>query len=182
MIRRKYSYANKPHLDRGAPPAGLPTRPAGAGVVPVALVRMDNVGIVVADLDAAVGFFTELGMELEGRMTVEGPWVDGTVGLDGTRSEIAMLRTPDGQGRVELATYHRPGAVTPQPHPLPPNTLGFHRVMFAVDDIDDTVARLSALGGEVVREVVDYEGVYRLCYFRGPEGVVIGLAQELGGS
>ena len=145
----------------------------------MALVRMDNVGIVVADLDAAVVFFTELGMELEGRMTVEGPWVDGTVGIDGTRSEIAMLRMPDGRGRIELATYHRPGAVTPDPHPFPPNTLGFHRVMFAVDDLDDTVARLTTLGGEVVRDVVDYEDVYRLCYFRGPEGIVVGLAQEL---
>jgi catechol 2,3-dioxygenase-like lactoylglutathione lyase family enzyme len=146
----------------------------------MALKRMDNVGIVFDDLKAAVAFFTELGLELEGRQTVEGEWVDQTVGLEGVRSEIAMMRTPDGHGRLELATYHAPAASASEPRVPPPNTLGLHRVMFAVDDIDEVLGRLRALGAEVLGEVAQYEEKYRLCYVRGPEGIIIALAQELG--
>jgi catechol 2,3-dioxygenase-like lactoylglutathione lyase family enzyme len=146
----------------------------------MAVQRMDNVGIVVEDLDAAIAFFVELGLELEGRMMVEGAWVDGVLGLTDVRSEIAMLRTPDGHSRLELARYHRPEAGTTEPAVLAPNTLGLHRVMFAVDDIDDTVARLEALGGEVVDRIEQFEDVYRLCYFRGPGGIILGLAQQIG--
>jgi catechol 2,3-dioxygenase-like lactoylglutathione lyase family enzyme len=144
------------------------------------LERMDNVGIVVEDLDAAVAFFGELGMELEGRAHIEGSWADRTVGLDGVRSEIAMMRTPDGRGRLELAAYHAPPAIRAEPASPPPNTLGLHRVMFAVDDIDDTVARLGAHGAELLGEVAQYEQSYRLCYLRGPSGIVLALAEELG--
>jgi catechol 2,3-dioxygenase-like lactoylglutathione lyase family enzyme len=142
--------------------------------------RMDNVGIVFEDLDAAVAFFSELGMELEGKAEVEGLWADRAVGLDGVRSEIAMMRSPDGHGRLELAKYRAPAAVGSEPENPPPNTLGLHRVMFAVDDIDDTVARLRAHGAEVLGEVAQYEDIYRLCYVRGPEGIIVGLAERLG--
>ena len=143
--------------------------------------RMDNVGIVVEDLDAAVAFFTELGLELEGRAEIEGRWADRTVGLDGVRSEIAMMRTPDGHGKLELSTYHAPAASTAEPENPPPNTLGLHRVMFAVDDIDDTVARLRAAhGAELLGEVAQYESIFRLCYLRGPAGVIIALAEQIG--
>ena len=141
--------------------------------------RMDNVLIVVEDLDAAIAFFVDLGMEVEGRMPIEGPWVDRVIAIDDTRGEIAMLRTPDGHGRIELDKFHAPAAVTPEPHPAPVNTLGIRRIMFAVDDIDALVARLQAKGTELVGDVVDYEGIYRLCYVRGPEGLLIGLAQDL---
>ena len=141
--------------------------------------RMDNVGIVVDDLDAAVAFFAELGMELEGKMQVEGLWADRTVGLDGLRSDIAMMRTPDGHGRLELAKYHTPAAATPDPQNPPPNTLGLHRVMFAVDDIDDTIARLRAHGAELLGEVAQYENIFRLCYLRGPAGIIVGLAEQI---
>ena len=141
--------------------------------------RMDNVLIVVEDLDAAIAFFVDLGMELEGRMPIEGPWVDRVIAIDDTRGEIAMLRTPDGHGRIELDKFYAPAAVTPEPHPAPVNTLGIRRIMFAVDDIDAVVGRLQAKGTELVGDVVDYEGVYRLCYVRGPEGILIGLAQDL---
>jgi catechol 2,3-dioxygenase-like lactoylglutathione lyase family enzyme len=146
----------------------------------MALKRMDNVGIVFDDLQAAVAFFTELGLELEGGQTVEGEWVDQTVGLKGVRSEIAMMRTPDGHGRLELATYHAPVANASEPRVPPPNTLGLHRVMFAVDDIDEVLGRLRTLGAEVLGEVAQYEEMYRLCYIRGPEGIIIALAQEIG--
>jgi catechol 2,3-dioxygenase-like lactoylglutathione lyase family enzyme len=142
--------------------------------------RMDNVGIVVEDLDNAIAFFTELGMELEGRAQIEGLWADRTVGLDGVRSEIAMMRTPDGHGRLELAQYHAPAAVGAEPENPPPNTLGLHRVMFAVEDIDNTVARLRAHGGELLGEVAQYEHSYRLCYLRGPAGIVVALAEQIG--
>ncbi|MEU8762372.1 VOC family protein [Streptomyces sp. NPDC048659] len=143
------------------------------------LLRMDNVGIVVEDLDAAVAFFTELGLEVEGTARVEGPFADQTVGLSGVRSHIAMLRTPDGHGRLELSRYLSPAAgVDGSPNP-PPNTLGLHRIMFAVDDIDDTLARLRAHGAELLGEVARYEDVYRLCYLRGPSGVIVALAEEL---
>ncbi|GGR36115.1 VOC family protein [Streptomyces roseolus] len=140
--------------------------------------RMDNVGIVVEDLDAAVAFFTELGMTLDGRAQIEGLFADQAVGLDGVRSEIAMLRTPDGHGKLELAQYHTPEAIADgSPHP-PPNTLGLHRVMFAVDDIDDTLARLRRHGAELLGEVAQYRDVYRLCYLRGPSGIILALAQR----
>ncbi|WP_412734699.1 VOC family protein [Krasilnikovia sp. MM14-A1259] len=142
--------------------------------------RMDNVGIVVDDLDAAVAFFTELGMELEGTAQIEGGFADRTVGLDGVRSDIAMMRTPDGHGKLELAKYHSPAVLgTGLPGP-PPNTLGLHRVMFAVDDIDDTVARLRTHGAELLGEVAQYESIFRLCYLRGPAGIIVALAEQIG--
>jgi catechol 2,3-dioxygenase-like lactoylglutathione lyase family enzyme len=143
------------------------------------MLRMDNVLIVVDDLEAAKAFFAELGRELEGETTVEGPWVDHTIGLNDVRADIAMMRTPDGQGRVELTKYHRPPAVTPEPHNAPANTLGLRRIMFNVDDIDDVVARLRRHGAELVDEIVQYQDIYRLCFMRGPEGIMIGLAESL---
>ena len=143
------------------------------------LQRMDNVLIVVDDLDAAKAFFTELGMEVEGETTVEGPWADSTVGLEGVRADIAMLRTPDGHGRVELSQFRTPPAIRSTPENAPSNTLGIRRIMFAVDDVDDVVARLRNHGGELVGEIAQYEDLYRLCFVRGPEGIVIGLAEQL---
>jgi len=137
--------------------------------------RMDNVGIVVDDLKAATVFFVELGLELEGEATVEGRWVDRIVGL---RSDIAMLRTPDGHGRLELTKFHTPPATTAEPN-APVNTLGMGRIMFAVDDIEDVLAGLQAHGAELVGEVVQYEDKYRLCYVRGPEGIIVALAEQL---
>jgi catechol 2,3-dioxygenase-like lactoylglutathione lyase family enzyme len=142
--------------------------------------RMDNVGIVVDDLDAAVAFFTELGMELEGRMPIEGSWAGSVVGLDDMRSEIAMMRVPDVPGRLELAKYHAPEAITPKPEITPANTLGLHRVMFAVDDIEDTLARLRPHGAELVGEVTRFEDSYLLCYLRGPSRIILALAEQLG--
>jgi len=141
---------------------------------------MDNVLIVVDDLEATKAFFAELGMELEGEMTVEGPWVDKTIGLSGARVTNAMMRTPDGHGRIELSKFHTPPAVRSGPENPPSNTLGVGRIMFAVDDLDDVVGRLRNHGGELVDEVVQYEDVYRLCFLRGPEGIIIGLAEEIG--
>jgi catechol 2,3-dioxygenase-like lactoylglutathione lyase family enzyme len=146
----------------------------------MALTRIDNVAIVVVDLDAAIEFFAELGLELEGRATVEGEWVDRVVGLEGTRSEIAMMRAPDGHGRLELTRFLHPAAVGPDPANEPTNARGMGRIMFNVDDIDDVVERLRARGGELVAEIVQYENFYRLCYMRGPEGIVIALAESLG--
>ncbi len=142
--------------------------------------RMDNVGIVVDDLDAAVAFFTELGMELEGKAQVEGLWADRTVGLDGVRSDIAMMRTPDGHNKLELSRYQSPAASGAEPENPPPNTLGLHRVMFAVDDIDDTVTRLRGHGAELLGEVAQYENIFRLCYLRGPAGIIVALAEQIG--
>jgi catechol 2,3-dioxygenase-like lactoylglutathione lyase family enzyme len=130
--------------------------------------RMDNVGIVVEDLDAAIGFFTELGLELEGRAPIEGEWADVVTGLRDTRVEIAMMRTPDGHGRLELSRFLAP-PVAADHRRAPVNAPGYLRVMFAVEDIDDTVARLSQRGAEVVGQVVQYQDAYRLCYIRGPE-------------
>ena len=141
--------------------------------------RMDNVGIVVEDLDAAIEFFTELGLELEGRAPIEGDWADGVTGLPGMRVEIAMMRTPDGHGRLELSRFLAP-AVAADHRRAPVNALGYLRVMFTMEDLDDTLARLGKRGAELVGEVVQYQDVYRLCYIRGPEGLLIGLAQELG--
>ena len=144
------------------------------------LQRMDNVLIVVDDLEAAKAFFVELGMELEDQTTVEGRWVDRVVGLENVRSEIAMMRTPDGHGRVELTKFHTPAAVKAEPKNAPVNMLGIRRIMFAVDDIDDVLARLRTHGAELVGEVAQYEDMYRLCFIRGPEGIIIGLAEQLG--
>lgn len=145
----------------------------------MALQRMDNVLIVVDDLEAAKAFFIELGMELEGETSLEGPWVDLVVGLENVRCEIAMLRTPDGHGRIELDKFHAPAALKGEAKNAPVNTLGIRRIMFAVDDIDDVVPRLLAQGAELVGEVVRYEDTYRLCYIRGPEGIMVALAQQL---
>lgn len=145
----------------------------------MALKRMDNVGIVVEDLDAAVGFFRELGLELEGRGAVEGEWAGRITGLGDQRVEIAMMRTPDGHSRLELSRFIEPKVVADHRN-APVNALGYLRVMFAVDDLADTLERLRPLGAQLVGEVVDYQDVYRLCYIRGPEGILIGLAQELG--
>src|SRR5919112_4935952 len=142
--------------------------------------RMDNVLIVVEDLEAAKAFFAELGMELEGETTVEGDWAGRVVGLDDVRADIAMMRTPDGHGRVELSKFHTPPAVRAGPENAPANALGIRRIMFAVDDIDDVVARLRSHGGELVGEIAQYEDSYRLCFMRGPEGIIIGLAEQLG--
>jgi catechol 2,3-dioxygenase-like lactoylglutathione lyase family enzyme len=135
--------------------------------------------IVVEDLEAAKSFFAELGMELEGEAPVEGPSVDGVVGLNGVRADIAMMRTPDGHGRVELTKFHAPPAVRADPASAPANTLGIRRIMFAVDDIDDVVGRLRNHGAELVGEIAQYEDSYRLCFLRAPEGFVIGLAEQL---
>ncbi|HWG22507.1 MAG TPA: VOC family protein [Actinospica sp.] len=140
---------------------------------------MDNVGIVVDDLDAAVAFFVELGMELEGRAQIEGSWAGKVVGLDDMRCEIAMMRIPGAPGRLELSTYHAPAAITPEPAITPSNTLGLHRVMFAVDDIEDTLARLRPHGAELVGEVARFEDSYLLCYLRGPSGIILALAEQL---
>lgn len=141
--------------------------------------RMDNVGIVVKDLDAAIEFFAELGLTLEGRMLIEGEWAGRVTGVRGQRVEIAMMRTPDGHSRIELSRFDAP-AIASDHRTAPVNSLGYLRVMFAVEDIDDTLTRLGKLGATVVDEVVDYQDIYRLCYIRGPEGVLIGLAQQLG--
>lgn len=141
--------------------------------------RLDNIGIVVEDLDVAIAFFTTLGLTLEGRMPIDEEWAGRVTGLRGQRVEIAMLRTPDGHGRIELSRFDAP-AIAEDHRRAPVNALGYLRAMFAVDDLDDTLARLEKLGATVVDEVVDYQGVYRLCYVRGPEGILVGLAQELG--
>ena len=143
------------------------------------LKRMDNVLIVVDDLEAVKAFFFELGMELEGETTVEGPSVDLLIGLENVRCTIASMRTSDGHGRIELDKFHTPAAVRVEPKNAPVNTLGIRRIMFAVDDIDDVVARLGAHGAELVGEVTQYEDMYRLCYIRGPEGIMIALAEKL---
>jgi catechol 2,3-dioxygenase-like lactoylglutathione lyase family enzyme len=144
------------------------------------LKRTDNVLIVVDDLEAAKAFFVELGMELEGQMTVEGPSVDRVIGLEGSRSDIAMMRGPDGFG-IELDKFHTPRAVGGAPREAPVNTLGIRRIMFAVDDIEEVLARLQTHGAELIGEVVQYENSYRLCYVRGPEGIMVALAEELPG-
>ncbi|MGC4813173.1 VOC family protein [Micromonospora sp. DT228] len=141
--------------------------------------RMDNALIVVDDLDAVIAFFVELGMELEGRGPVEGRWVERVIGLEDVRQEVAMLRTPDGHGKVELAMFHTPEAIRAEPTDAPANTLGIRRIMLAVDDVEDVVARLRTHGAELVGELTQYENVYRLCYVRGPEGIIVGLAEHL---
>jgi catechol 2,3-dioxygenase-like lactoylglutathione lyase family enzyme len=140
---------------------------------------MDNVGIVVESLDAAIAFFEALGLDLEGRFTIEGEWSGRVTGLRDQRVEVAMLRMPDGHGRIELSRFLAP-AVVADHRTAPVNALGYLRVMFAVDDLDDTLARLREHGAEVVDEVVNYDDVYKLCYIRGPEGILIGLAERIG--
>ena len=142
--------------------------------------RMDHVSVVVDDLEGAIAFFVDLGMELEGRAPIEGPSVDRLNGLDGVRVDIAMVRTPDGEGRLELTKFHHPRAVRSEPHNALGNTLGLRSVMFTVDDIDATVDLLRTRGAELVGELVQYESSYRLGYVRGPEGIIVALAQELG--
>lgn len=141
--------------------------------------RMDNIGIVVEDLDATIEFFTELGLNLEGRMPIEGEWAGRVTGLRGQQVEIATMLTPDGHSRLELSRFDTP-AIASDHRTAPVNSLGYLRIMFTVEDIDDTLARLMKLGATVVDEVVNYEDIYRLCYIRGPEGILIGLAQQLG--
>ncbi len=142
--------------------------------------RMDHVGVVVEDLDAAIAFFTELGLRLQGgRMQVDGRWVDRVVGLDGVNVEIAMMGTPDGHSRLELTKFLAPAATSGDPHPAPANVLGLRRIMFEVDDIRDTVRRLGTHGGELVGEIAQYEDVYLLCYLRGPSGIIVALAEAL---
>jgi len=141
--------------------------------------RIDNVGIVVDDLPAAIAFFVELGLKLEGEAPVGGGWVDRLIGLNGVRVDMAMMRTPDGHGRVELSKFQSPRAISAEPKNAPVNTLGIRRIMFAVEDIDEVLARLRARGTELLGEVEQYEDRYRLCYVRGPEGILIALAEEL---
>src|SRR5919109_3397182 len=145
----------------------------------MAVKRMDNVGIVVDDLAATIEFFRELGLELEGQGMIEGEWAGRVTGLGDQRVEVAMMRTPDGHGRLELSRFLEPATVADHRN-APVNALGYLRVMFAVDDIDDTLARLRKHGAQLVDEVVRYEDVYRLCYIRGPEGLLIGLAEQIG--
>ena len=140
---------------------------------------MDNVLIVVDDLEAVKAFFAELGMELEGETTVEGPWAGRVVGLNDVRADIVMMRTPDGHGRVELSKFHTPPAVRAEPEGAPANALGIRRIMFAVDDIDDVVARLRTHGAALLGELAQYEDRYRLCFVRGPEGIILGLSEQL---
>jgi catechol 2,3-dioxygenase-like lactoylglutathione lyase family enzyme len=141
--------------------------------------RLDNVGIVVDDLEAAVAFFVELGLELEGETAVEGRWVDRVIGLDDVRVDIAMMKTPDGHGRLELSKFNAPTATSGEPN-APVNTLGIRRIMFAVEDIEEVIARLCSHGARLVGELEQYEDSYRLCYVRGPEGILVALAEQLG--
>lgn len=145
----------------------------------MALKRMDNIGIVVEDLEVAIGFFQELGLELEGRATIEGEWAGRVTGLGDQHVEIAMMRTPDGHSRLELSRFLIPEIVADHRN-APVNALGYLRAMFTVDDVEETVERLRAHGAQLVGDVVRYEDVYKLCYIRGPEGLLIGLAEELG--
>ena len=144
------------------------------------LKRMDNVGIVLDNLKAAIAFFVELGLELEGEASVGGPWVDRVAGLDDVRVDIAMVRTPDGQGRLELTKFHTPAAASAEPKNAPANTLGIRSIMFAVEGIEDVLARLQPHGAELVGELAQYEDSYRLCYVRGPEGIIVALAEQIG--
>jgi catechol 2,3-dioxygenase-like lactoylglutathione lyase family enzyme len=141
--------------------------------------RLDHVSVVVEDLDAAIAFFTTLGMTIEGKAAIEGPWVDRINAIEGVQVDIVMMRTPDGHGRLELTKFRHPELVELEPAIAPPNALGLRSVMFAVESVDDTVARLRATGAELIGEVVQYEDQYRLCYMRGPAGIIVALAEEL---
>lgn len=148
----------------------------------MAVKRLDHVGVVVEDLTAAIAFFTELGLTADPRMQVDGDWVDRVVGLAGVDVEIAMMRTPDGHSRLELTQFRAPRVLRGEPYPPPPNVLGLRRIMFAVDDIHDVVRRLKNHGGELLGEIAQYEDMFLLCYLRGPSGIIVALAEELGGS
>ena len=141
--------------------------------------RMEHVGVVVDDLAAAIAFFLELGLELEGETSVEGGSVDRIVGLDGVRADVAILRTPDGHGKLELAKFHTPTAASAEPN-APANTPGIRHILFAVEDIEDVLARLQAHGAELVGDLEQYGNSYRLCYIRGPQGIIVELAEKLG--
>ena len=143
------------------------------------ITRLDHVSVVVEDLPAAIAFFTALGMTIEGRAPVEGPWVDRVNGIEGVQVDIVMMRTPDGHGRLELTKFRNPQLVEVEPAIAPPNAAGLRSVMFAVEGIDDTLARLRAGGAELIGEVAQYEDKYRLCYVRGPAGIIVALAEEL---
>jgi catechol 2,3-dioxygenase-like lactoylglutathione lyase family enzyme len=145
----------------------------------MAIKRLDHISVVVEDLEAAIAFFTELGMSMVGKGTVEGPWVDRINGLEGIKADIVMMKTPDGHGQLELTRFHNPKLVEIEPKIAPPNTIGLRSVMFTVEDLDDTVARMRAHGAELVGEVAQYENLYRLCYMRGPGGIIVSLAEEL---
>ena len=145
----------------------------------MAIKRLDNIGIIVNNLKAAVAFFEALGMKLEGQASVEGKWVDRLVGLEGVKSDIVMMRTPDGHGRIELSKFKTPAVASSKQKKPPINTLSIHRVMFAVDDIEDTIARLKVNGAELIGDVVQYEDQYLLCYIRGPEGIIVALSEPL---
>jgi catechol 2,3-dioxygenase-like lactoylglutathione lyase family enzyme len=141
--------------------------------------KLDHVSVVVDDLAAAVDFFTVLGMTIEGEAPIEGPWVDRVNAIEGVQVDIVMMRTPDGHGRLELTKFRNPSLVELQPAIAPPNALGLRSVMFSVESVDDTVARLRANGAELIGEVVQYDDIYRLCYMRGPAGIIVALAEEL---
>jgi catechol 2,3-dioxygenase-like lactoylglutathione lyase family enzyme len=141
--------------------------------------RLDHVSVVVEDLDAAIAFFTALGMTIEGQAPIEGEWVDRINAIKGIQLDVVMMRTPDGHGRLELTKFHNPKLVDLEPAVAPPNALGLRSVMFAVESLDDTVARLRETGGELIGEVVTYEDMYKLCYMRGPAGIIVSLAEEL---
>jgi catechol 2,3-dioxygenase-like lactoylglutathione lyase family enzyme len=145
----------------------------------MAIKRLDHISVVVEDLEAAIAFFTELGMSMVGKGTVEGPWVDRINGLEGIKADIVMMKTPDGHGQLELTRFHNPKLVEIEPKIAPPNTIGLRSVMFTVEDLDDTVARMRAHGAELVGELAQYENLYRLCYMRGPGGIIVSLAEEL---
>jgi catechol 2,3-dioxygenase-like lactoylglutathione lyase family enzyme len=146
---------------------------------PMTIKRLDHIVVVVEDLAAAVAFFTTLGMEVEGEMPIEGPWVDRVNGIENVKVDIVMMRTPDGHGKLELTKFRNPKLVELEPAIAPPNALGLRSVMFTVDSVDDTVASLRAKGAELMGDVVQYEDVYRLCYMRGPAGIIVALAEEL---
>jgi catechol 2,3-dioxygenase-like lactoylglutathione lyase family enzyme len=145
----------------------------------MAIKRLDHISVVVEDLEVAIAFFTELGMSMVGKGAVEGPWVDRVNGLEGIKADIVMMKTPDGHGQLELTKFHNPMLVEIEPKIAPPNTIGLRSVMFTVEDLDDTVARMRAHGAELVGEVAQCENLYRLCYMRGPGGIIVSLAEEL---
>jgi len=145
----------------------------------MAILRLDHISVVVDDLEGAIDFFTELGMTVEGRMPIEGPWVDQVNGIEHVQVEIVMMTTPDGHGRLELTKFRNPDLIEIQPAVAPPNALGLRSVMFTVDSVDDTLARLQAKGAELIGEVTYYEDIYKLCYTRGPAGIIVALAEEL---
>ena len=175
LISLRFLGSPRPTRENGRP--GPPRRACYTGDMTIK--RLDHVSVVVDDLAAAIAFFTALGMTLEGEMPVEGPWVDRVNGLESVQVDIVMMRTPDGHGRLELTKFRNPKLVEIEPAIAPPNTLGLRSVMFTVESVDDTVARLRANGAELVGEVAQYEDKYRLCYMRGPAGIIVALAEEL---